>query len=81
MCKIAKQIFKGHITHIMSILIFILFFLLFSLLNFDFTIYFYILVLYLVFGKYKLGSSIIDQTGKTEFTAEFLTVANILRVT
>ena len=28
--------------------------------------------------KYKLGSSIIDQIGKTAFTAEFLTLAHTL---
>ena len=48
----------------------------FSLLNFGFTIYFYILVLYWVFEKHKLGNSTIDQIGKTAFTAEFLTVSN-----
>ena len=52
--------------------------LLFSLLNFDSSINFYILVLYLLFGKQKLGSSIIDRIGKTVFTAEFLIVANTL---
>ena len=53
-------------------------FLLFSLLRFDFTIYFYIVVLYSVFGKNKLGISIIDQTRKTAFTQEFLSAANTL---
>ena len=53
-------------------------FLLFSLLRFDFTIYFYIVVLYSVFGKNKLGISIIDQTRKTAFTEEFLTAADTL---
>ena len=55
-----------------------MFFLLFSLLNFDFTIYFYILVLHSVFGKHKLGSSTIDQTGKATFIMDVLTVANTL---
>ena len=54
-------------------------FLTFLTLNFDFTIYFYISLLYSVFGKDKLGSSIIDQIGKTAFTAEFLTIANTLQ--
>ena len=53
-----------------------LLFLLFSLSNFDSTIYFYILALHSVFGKHKLGSSVNDQIGKTEFITEFLTVAN-----
>ena len=75
MRNITKQIFKGHVTPIMSILIpFFLvlfkttgffFFLLFSLLNFGFNIYFYILVLCSVFEKHKLGSSLMDQIGKT----------------
>ena len=78
MRNITKQIFKGHVTPIMSILIpfflvlfktTVFFFLLFSLLNFEFTIYFYILVLCSVFEKHKLGSSLMDQIGKT---AEFL---------
>ena len=58
MCKTIKNLFKGHVTHIVSILmsfftfsfkptLFLLMFsLLFWLLNFDFTIYFYNLVLY-----------------------------------
>ena len=74
MRNITKQIFKGHVTPIMSILIpfflvlfktTVVFFLLFSLLNFEFTIYFYILVLCSVFEKHKLGSSLMDQIGKT----------------
>ena len=74
MRNITKQIFKGHVTPIMSILIpfflvlfktTVFFFLLFSLLNFEFTIYFYILVLCSVFEKHKLGSSLMDQIGKT----------------
>ena len=47
--------------------------------NFDFTAYFYILVLYSVFRKHKLGSFIIDQIGKTVFTVQFLTVANTMK--
>ena len=85
MHKISKQIFKGEVTHIMSILmsfikttVFMFAFLTFLTFKFHFTIHFYILVLYSVFGKHKLGSSIIDQIGKTVFTAEFLTVANTL---
>ena len=74
MRNITKQIFKGRVTPIMSILIpfflvlfktTVFFFLLFSLLNFEFTIYFYILVLCSVFEKHKLGSSLMDQIGKT----------------
>ena len=74
MRNITKQIFKGHVTPIMSILIpfflvlfktTVFFFLLFSLLNFEFTIYFYILVLCSVFEKHKLGSSLMNQIGKT----------------
>ena len=77
MRKLTEQIFKGHVAHIMFILMsffshfllklqfLCLFFLLFSLLSFDFTIYFHILVLYSVFGKHKLGSSIIGRIGKT----------------
>ena len=55
-----------------------LFLLFFSFSNFDFIIYFYILVLYSVFGKHKLRSSTIGKNGKTVFTAELLTVANTL---
>ena len=73
MNKISKQIFKGVVTPIMSILMssfscfllklkfLCLLFLLLSRLNFDFTTYFYIFILYSVFGKNKLESSIIDQ--------------------
>ena len=50
-----------------------LLFLLSWLWNFDFTIYFYILVLYPVSGKHKLGNSIVN---KIVVTAEFLTVGN-----
>ena len=90
MCIKNKQIFKDHITHVYFNIFFfsrfrlklhflcLFVFLLFSLLRFDFTIYFYILVLYSVFGKNKLGISIIDQTRKTAFTEEFLTAANTL---
>ena len=53
-------------------------FLLFSLLCFDFTNYLHIL--YSAFGKHNVGSSIIDQIGKTAFTVEFLTVANTLSI-
>ena len=63
MCKTGKQIFKGHI--------------LFSLLNFDFTVNFYILVPSKYLGN-NLGSSTIGNFGKTMFTAEFLAVANTL---
>ena len=90
MHKITRQIFKGHLTHIMSILSFshfllklqclCLFFLLFSLLNTDFTIYFYILVLYSVFAKHKLGSSVIEEIKNTVLPTEFLTVSNTLRL-
>ena len=87
--KITKQIFKGQLTHMSIFTSFLshfllklqflcLFFLLFPLLNFDFTIYFYILVLYSLFGQHKLGSSFIERFGKTAFTAEFFTVANNL---
>ena len=38
--------------------------------------YFYILILYKVFGKHRLGSSTIGKFGKTAFTTECLTVAN-----
>ena len=55
-----------------------LFSLPFSLLNFDFTIHFFILVFYSVFRKHKLRSSVIDQIDKNVFTAEFFTVANTL---
>ena len=74
MRNITKQIFKGHVTPIMSILIpfflvlfktTVFFFLLFSLLNFEFTIYFYIFVLCSLFDKHKLGSYLMDQIGKT----------------
>ena len=88
MCKISEQIFKSQVTRIMSIVFFSCFllklrflcllFILFLILNVDFTVYFYILVLYSVFGKHKLGSSIIEPIGKTAFTAEFLTAANTL---
>ena len=86
MPKKTEQIFQGHVTHIMSILMSFfsfsfkttVFISLFSILNLDFTIYFCILVLYSVFGKHKLGSSIIDQIEKTAFTTEFFTVANTL---
>ena len=54
-----------------------LFFLLFLLLNCDFTIWFYILELFPVFTKHKLGSTTIDQINKTVFIAEYLAVANI----
>ena len=40
--------------------------------------YFHILVYYSIFGKHELGNCIIDQTGSTAFTTEFLTVANTL---
>ena len=40
-----------------------LFFLLFSPLHFDFTFYIFILVLYSVFEKNKMGSFVIDQIG------------------
>ena len=46
--------------------------------DFDFTIYFSILVFHSVFRKQKLGSSVIDQIDKTVFTAEFFPVANTL---
>ena len=86
MGKISKQIFKGHTTYIMSILMsffsfffklqfLCLLFLLFSLFNFDFTTYFYVLVLYSVFEKHKLGRSTIDQIEATVLTTKFLTVA------
>ena len=89
MRKRSEQICKGHVNVISVLLSFFafsfkhtfllfLFFLLFSILNFDVSIYFYILILWKVFGKYKLGSSTIDQIGKTAFAAEFLTVANTL---
>ena len=85
--KISKQLFKGHITEILSflmsflflfktILVLCLFLLLFWLLNFDFTIFtFWYYIKY--FGN-KLGISAFGQIGKTAFTAEFLTVANTL---
>ena len=50
----------------------------FSLLNFDFSVYCYTVVFYSVFGKHKLGSSIIDQILKIVFTAKFLTIASTL---
>ena len=89
MCKITQQVFKGHATRIRSILmsflsfyikttVLMLFFLFFLLLNLEFTIYFYILVLYSVFWKYKLRSSTIGQIGKIVFTMELLTAANTL---
>ena len=56
-----------------------LFFLLFPLLHFDFTDYFYILVLCLVFGNINWEVlAIIEQIMKNVFTVEFLTVANTL---
>ena len=76
----------NHVTHMVAILmsfflfsfktiVFIVVFLTFLIL----TICFYILVLYsVVYGKHKLGSSIIDQIGKTAFTVVFLSVANTL---
>ena len=80
MRKITNQILKGHITHVLLILmsfffsfpfkttIFMFVFLTF-IRNFDFTSNFYILVLYSIFGKHKLGSSIFDQIGICAFTA------------
>ena len=35
---------------------------------------------YSLFGKNRLGSSIIDPIGKTVFTADFLTVTNTLDI-
>ena len=61
--KLETKIFKGHIP--------------FSLLNFDFTVNFYILVPSKYLGN-NLGSSTIGNIGKTMFTAEFLAVANTL---
>ena len=52
----------------------------FSFLTFPtFNFSFHLLLLYSVFGKHKLGSSVIDQIGNTAFTAEFFTVANTLK--
>ena len=85
MHKISKQISKGHLTDIMSILksffliflqkyiVFMFIFTTFCSLKFWFQ-YFYILVLHEVFGEHKLGSSTISPIGKTES----LTVANTL---
>ena len=83
-----EQIFKGHITDIMSILMSFLFsfsfkttlllcfLLLFSVFNFEFTIFtFWYSIKHL--GN-KLGSSKIAQIGKTVFTVECLTAANTL---
>ena len=66
----SKQICKGHVTDIMSILM-----LLSSLLSFYFTIFRFGS---LVFGKNKFGISITGQIGKTAFTAEVFTVAKTL---
>ena len=41
---------------------------------------FYIVVLYEIFGKPKLGSVTFDQFGKTALTAELLTVGNTLNI-
>ena len=78
MHKITKQIFKGHKTDIISILMSFFLFSFKTAFLCWFQYLFYILVLYSVFGKHKLGSSIIDQIGKTACIAEFLTVANTL---
>ena len=71
MRKISKQIFEGHVTHIMSILC--LFFL-FSLKTTLFLRLFFLLFLVLDFYL----SSTVSQIEKKAFTAEFLTVANFL---
>ena len=64
MHKICKQIVKAHITS--------------CLFNKFWFHYFYILLLYEVFGKHKLGNSTIGQIGETMFITEFLIVANTL---
>ena len=82
--------FKGQVTHIMSFLMsffvcfkklsfYCLLLLLSSLLNFDFAVYFYILILYSVLVEHKLRSSTIDKIRKIVFTAEILTVASTLK--
>ena len=92
MHKITKQIFKGHIHntyHVYFNVFFLVFFkttvltllfLLFSLLNFDFNIYFTFLYSLQYLWNINIGSSIINQIGKTTFPMEFLTVSNTLQV-
>ena len=53
-------------------------FVILTFLTSKFRFHFYMLVLYSVFRRNKLVSSIIDQIGKTMLTAELLTVTNTL---
>ena len=92
MYKTRKQIFKGHVTHIIpismtffsfsfkTILFCYLFFFLFWLLYFDIYSLFLHFGTLQVFGNYKLGTSAIGKIEKTAFTTEFFTVANTLKV-
>ena len=86
--KTRKQIFKGHVTYMPILITFFSFcfkttlfccllFIFFLFLHFDFSIYFYILVLSKYLGNINWEVLLLAKFGKLR-TAGFLTLANTL---